>query len=229
MRHRMRPGRARGPDERRAGAHRRDADQLAGRLDRRQAIAAALLAGRHGDAAPMLRLGGSLGLVQADHAAPAQDRHDARHAELRRLLHDDIHAVGASDALYERDVERRFAVDGAGSPTAAHQREPRMLSTAAVNSRPSPVNNTIFITASRAEYLGEMLSGRRRKLDQASGAERRIDVYAVQPHARRSAIAAADSGTDAGRSYGPNCRICYSQEFPPAEAMTSLQADPTAD
>ena len=86
-----------------------------------------------------LRLGG----VQTHDAAPAQDGNDPRDPELGRLLHDEIHAVAARDALGERDGERRLAVDGA---CLAHRRPspavPRTLSTVAANSRPSPVNST---------------------------------------------------------------------------------------
>ena len=59
----------------------------------------------------MIRLGGGLRGVETHDAPPADHRHDARHAELRGLLHDHVHPVGARDALNQRDGERRLPVD----------------------------------------------------------------------------------------------------------------------
>ena len=118
------------------------ADELPRRLDRRQAIAAALLAGGDGNRAPVLRLGGGLSGVETHDAAPAHHRDDARHAELRRLLHDHIHPVGARDALHQVTASGDSRSIARPAPTETVTREPRTLSMRAANSRPSPVNST---------------------------------------------------------------------------------------
>ena len=79
--------------------------------------AAALLAGGDGDALPVRALARAGGGVEAHDAARRRDRHDRRDAELGRLLHDEIHALRARDALHQRDGERRF---GAGGDTVGH-------------------------------------------------------------------------------------------------------------
>ena len=46
--------------------------------------------------------------VEAHDAACSRDRHDRRDAELGRFLHHEVHALGARDALHQRDRERRL-------------------------------------------------------------------------------------------------------------------------
>ena len=50
--------------------------------------------------------------VDLHHRALGEHRHDARDAELGGLLHDEVHALAARDALQQRDLQRRLALDG---------------------------------------------------------------------------------------------------------------------
>ena len=81
------------------------------------ARAAALLAGGDGDRLPVRALAGAGRGVEAHDAARSRNRNDGRDAELGCLLHDEIHALGASDALHQRDRQRRL---GTRSNAACH-------------------------------------------------------------------------------------------------------------
>ena len=104
-----------------------------------------------------------LGRIEAHHAALAQHRNDARHAELRGLLHDEIHPVAARHALHQGDCERRFAVDRRGPrpPPRVHASPAHALDGggefAAV-----PGEQHQRIAAARAQHLGQVRGGRGR-------------------------------------------------------------------
>src|SRR5260370_724617 len=78
-------------------------DERGRRLDDRQPVSAALLAGVDDHRTPVRGLRFGLRGVQAHDTALAQYRYDSRHAEFRRLLHDEVHAIAARHALHERD------------------------------------------------------------------------------------------------------------------------------
>jgi hypothetical protein len=59
----------------------------------------------------MFALAHALFGVEFDHGTLGEERHDARHPELGGLLHDEIHALAARDALQQRDLQRRLAFD----------------------------------------------------------------------------------------------------------------------
>ena len=68
----------------------------------------ALLAGCDRDAAPVRELAFARVAIEAHDAARSRDRHDRRDAELGRFLHHEVHALGARDALHQRDRQRRL-------------------------------------------------------------------------------------------------------------------------
>jgi hypothetical protein len=80
--------------------------------------------------------------LEPHHAARRLHRHDARDAELGRLLHHEVHALAAGDALHQRDRERRFRTRGreardldldAAAPQLQHA--PRVVVAVAVEER----------------------------------------------------------------------------------------------
>jgi hypothetical protein len=76
------------------------------------AVAPALLAGGDGDVPPVLVFALALLRIKLHDRALREHRDDARDAELRRLLHDEVHAFAARHSLQQRHVERRLAFDG---------------------------------------------------------------------------------------------------------------------
>ena len=161
-------------------------EQRLRRLDRRQPIATALLAGAHRDGTPMRLFRRRLRLVETHHAALAQDGHDARDPEFRRFLHDEVHAIAARHALQQRHLEGRFPVDERAAPIDAETREPRTLSMAPSNSRPSPLNSTSFIAVAGAQHLRQMRSRVPRQLHDTPRTQIAVDKHASQSHSVRS-------------------------------------------
>ena len=89
----------------------------------------------------MLELAHALFGVELDHGALGQQGHDARHSELGGLLHDEVHALAARDALQQRDLQRRLAFDSDRAPGLAPRRFlPCGRSSAAEYSPPVPSN-----------------------------------------------------------------------------------------
>ena len=149
----------------------------------RNAVAAALLA-RSDDhllpvRAPVL---GTLAFRPRDRAR-GEDRLDFGHAELDRLAHRAVHLLAGRHALYQRDAERRLALDGAMLQQVDRYFQPlnrgyarRELAAAAVE------QGDVFALAQPQDVDGVMRRVLRERAH-ASGAQRRIDVEA-RGHAR---------------------------------------------
>ena len=83
--------------------------QCARGLQLGDAIAAALLAGTHRYRLPVPLAALRPRIIEPHDAVPARERHDRRDAELGGFLHDEIHALGAYQALQQHtysEVER---------------------------------------------------------------------------------------------------------------------------
>ena len=90
----------------------------------------------------MRLLRGGLLLVEAHHAALAQNGHDAGDAEFSGFLHNEVHVIAARHALHKGDLEGRFPVDETRRADATETREPRAASMVPQKSPPSPLNRT---------------------------------------------------------------------------------------
>ena len=114
-----------------------------GRLDARRLVAAALLARALRDLAPMLDAPLAALGVELHDAEFRVDGHERAHAELRGLLHDEVHGVGLRQRLDQREVERATPAAvrcAAASASVAPRR--CSASTLACRSVPRPLNTT---------------------------------------------------------------------------------------
>ena len=121
---------------------------------------------------------GALG-PELHHAARGHYRHDALHTEFRRLLHDEIHALAAGDALQQRDGERRLAFDG---PMFADLREytraPGVLQLRGVLAAPAIEQHHLGAIA-QPQYLTDVPDHLGRQLHELTGLG---DMKANLPH-----------------------------------------------
>src|SRR5258708_29395906 len=81
-------------------------------MNRRQWIAAALLACAHDDLPPVLHAALRAFTVELHSAARGRHRHDRRDAQLDRLLDRIVHAIGGGEPLDQRYRQRRLTLDG---------------------------------------------------------------------------------------------------------------------
>ena len=125
--------------------------------------------------------------IELDDAARRRHRHDRRDAKLGRLLHDEIHALGARDALHERECERRFGARGGGPcdldfhRVTAETRDPRGIVLAVA------IEERQGIACLEAEDPTDVSRGRTFERDAGTCGQRRIDVDADQAHAASTA------------------------------------------
>ncbi len=81
------------------------------RRNLRYADTAALFTGAGRHSSPMQQAFFCTGWIQFHFGAFGKQRHDARHAQLRRLLHNQIHLFAARHTLRQRQPQRRFVGD----------------------------------------------------------------------------------------------------------------------
>ena len=151
---------------------------------------AALLAGRDRNAAPVSELAPARVAIESHDAARRHDRHDRGDAELRRLLHHEVHALGACDALHQGDVERRLrargdaALDHGFDRAAADPHDARRIILAVA------VEEGQRIAGPEPQHAAHMGDGGAAERYAGTFGECRVRVHADHAHAASTAPAA---------------------------------------
>jgi hypothetical protein len=152
------------------------------RNDLGQARATALFAGAGHHRAPVRQPLFRAGGIQLHLRAFGQQRHDARHAQLGRLLHDQVHLLAARHALGQGQRQRRLVLqsllrlDPHGHLTLAHREDDRGVVVAVA------VEHGERIAGAHAQHARHVFGGLWRQVRFAGNGKWLVDVDTDRAH-----------------------------------------------
>ena len=151
-------------------------------MHRRDAIAAALLAGGNGDLLPVRMARRRALALGSRHGRGGEQGMDLRDAELDALSHRKIHAFAARDALREHQAKRRLALDRAMREYIDQQFQSLDRGDARRVLAAATVEEGDVIAGVYAQHMHRVMRALFRQRTTHAGAKRGVDVKAR--HAR---------------------------------------------